>query len=114
MACQSVTNGFKCGKGTVTIAATDNTITTHSWIVDGGEPITTAQFEKTYNTAGMHNIIHGGINSCGGVCSQAIQLEIVDVPLQPQQSSAPKGINPLVIAGVVVLGFLGIVMLKKK
>ncbi len=117
MACQAVTNGFKCGKGTVTIGATDPNITIHSWMVDGNNEGTAAQFQKTYNTAGIHSIIHGGINSCGGVCAQTTQLEIVDVSPPPpaQASSAPKGVSPLVVGAVVVaLGILGIVMLKKK
>ncbi len=114
MACQAVTNGFKCGKGTVTIGATDPSIVQHAWLVDGLPESTLAQFQKTYNTAGTHSIIHAGTNSCGGVCSQSTQLEIVDVSPPPQQST-PSGGAPigLMVAVVAVLG-LGIVMLKKK
>ncbi len=114
MSCQAVTNGYKCSKGTVTIGAVDPSIVTHGWMVDG-VPETAAQFQRTYTEAGIHNILHAGTNSCGGVCSQSSQLEIVDVIPPPPQQSTPSGGAPIVlmVAVVAVLG-LGIVMLKKK
>jgi len=114
MSCQAVTNGFKCGKGTVTLSAVDPSIVQHAWVIDGN-PYITAQVQKTYNEPGMHSIVYGGTNSCGGVCAKTTQLEIVDVSPPPTPSgAAPKGVSPLVIGAVVALGFLGIVMLKKK
>ncbi len=115
MSCQAVTNGFKCGKGTVTFSAVDPSIVQHAWVIDGN-PYSTAQVQKTYNEPGMHSIVFGGTNSCGGVCAQTNQLEIVDVSPPPPQgaTSAPKGVSPLVIGAVLTLGILGIVMLKKK
>jgi len=119
MACQSVTNGYKCGKGVITFTSPTvptNPLTSHVWTVDGIEESTASQFNKTYAVPGTHTVSHTGANACGAGCSSNLILEIVDVvdPEPTPTASAPKGVSPLAIAAVVTLGVLGIVMLKKK
>lgn len=119
MTCQAVANGFKCEKGTITLTSPNdpsNPLITHNWTIDGTQESTLAQFQKTYAAPGSHTVVHSGANACAGTCSQSAQLEIVDV-ITPPPSGAEKapGASPLIIVvAVVALGFLGIVMMKKK
>ncbi len=119
MACQAVVNGYKCEKDkSITISSPydfTNPLTSHVWTIDGVQESTAASFPKTYAAAGSHTVVHTGSNACAGTCLQSTNLEIVDVlPPPPAPAAPPGGASPLfVIAAVVVLGFLGIVMLKK-
>ena len=120
MACQAVTNGFKCEKGKIITLTSpndpSNPLTSHNWKIDGVQESTAAQFQKTYTVPGTHTVVHSGSNACAGTCSKSTQLDIVDVITPPATTAAaPSGVSPLIAVGVVVvLGFLGIVMFKKK
>jgi len=119
MTCQQTETGFKCEKSkVVTISSpTDptNPLVTHNWTVDGSQASTLPQFVQTFPNAGAHTVVHTGQNDCGSSCSQVAQLEIVDVITPPTPATAaPKGVSPLVVVAVIALGFLGIVMMKKK
>lgn len=120
MACQAVTTGFKCSKGTITLTSPNdptNPLVSHNWTIDGTQESTAVSFQKTYAAPGFHTVVHSGANACAGTCSQSTQLEITDVITPPPPSgaaAAPAGVSPLVVAAVVALGFLGIVMMKKK
>jgi len=119
MACQAVVNGFRCEKGKITFISPNvpsNPLVTHNWTIDGVQESTAEQFEKIYAAPGSHTVVHSGSNACAGTCSQSAQLEITDVITPPPGAGAAgaAGVSPLVVIAVVVLGFLGIVMLKKK
>jgi len=121
MTCQPVVGGYKCEKDKIiTISSPldpSNPLTEHIWTIDGTQESTAASFQKTYAAPGYHTVVHSGKNVCLAECSQSAQLEITDVITPPPPSAAaaaPKGVSPLVVAAVVALGFLGIVMMKKK
>lgn len=119
MACQAVTNGFKCSKGTITLTSPNdptNPLVSHNWTIDGAQESTAVSFQKTYAVPGFHTVVHSGSNACAGTCSKSVQLEIMDDTTPPVTTSAvaPKGVSPLAIIAVVALGFLSIVMLRKK
>lgn len=120
MACQAVTNGFKCEKGTVTLSSTNdpnNPLTTHNWTIDGTQKSTAAQFTESFLSTGLHSVVHSGANACAGTCSKTATLEIVDVitpPPSPTTSTASKGPAIAAVVAVVVLGVLGIAMMGKK
>jgi len=116
MACQAVTNGYRCEKNKeITISSPidpSNPLVSHVWTIDGIEESTDAQFNKTYASPGTHTVVLTGSNACSSDCSKTVQLEIAEPP--PTGAAAPKGISPLAVVAVVALGFLGIVMMKKK
>lgn len=114
MSCQPTVTGYKCEKGKeLTISSpldASNPLTSHVWTVDGIEESTSSSFKKTYPGIGTHTVKHAGKNTCLSGCTETIDLEIVEPPKPPAQSS----IVPLAIGVVMVFGFLGIVMLKKQ
>jgi len=118
MTCQQTETGFKCEKGkVVTISSPNdptNPLIAHNWTVDGSQASTLPQFVQTFPNMGEHTVVHTGQNACGSSCSQTAQLEIVNVIVPPAKAAAPPGISPLAVVVVVALGFLGIVMMKKK
>jgi len=120
MTCQPTISGYKCEKDKIiTISSppdASNPLTSHLWKIDGVQESTAASFQKTYAVPGFHTVVHSGSNACAGTCSQSAQLEIADVITPPPPSAAPppKGVSPLVVGAVIVLGILGIAMVKKK
>ncbi len=120
MTCQQVASGYKCDKNQLITFSSPydvkNPLVTHTWTIDGVQESTASRFQKTYAAPGFHTVVHSGTNACAGTCSQSVQLEIVDVITPPPSgvTAAPVGVSPLVVAAVVVLGILGIVMMKKK